>query len=255
MTAASVSPASAARVRREPVELDRGDERGGAAADTVEERDHLRHGRHPDEARRRDSDHRPDRHARRDQPVRVDLRRDEREHERDHHADGRDPVPRPGSRGVREPLDPDDEEDRRDRVRQVDDVLRERQRHRHPRSSGFRSEHLEHAIGDEEAADDVDRREHDGDERERLLETRVGRARDQHRPDEHDAVDRVRAGHERRVQERRHARDELEAEEDREREDRQAGDEARAHAGTASFSTRPSCVTHVSRTTSSSKSS
>ena len=38
-------------------------------------------------------------------------------------------------------------------------------------------------------------------------------------------MDRVRAGHERRVQHRRHLCDQLEAEKDRQREDRQLGDE------------------------------
>src|SRR6266850_2235778 len=98
-------------------------------------------------------------------------------------------------------------------------------------------EHLEHAIGDDEAADDVCRREHDGDEaddeRERVL---VAEAGDEHRSDNHDPVDRVRAGHQRRVQQRRHLRDHLEAEEDREDQDRQLEDEQRrvAHAATSS---------------------
>src|SRR5205823_10417614 len=52
-----------------------------------------------------------------------------------------------------------------------------------------------------------------------------------------DAVDRVRPGHERRVQERRHLRDHLEAEEDREDEDRDLEYEKGvvAHAVAASF--------------------
>ena len=47
-----------------------------------------------------------------------------------------------------------------------------------------------------------------------------GGARDDHRADDHDPVDRVRARHQRRVQHRRHLRDHLEAEEDREHEHR-----------------------------------
>ena len=50
-------------------------------------------------------------------------------------------------------------------------------------------------------------------------------AGDEHRADDHDPVDRVRARHQRRVQQRRHLRDHLEAEEDREHEDRQLEDE------------------------------
>ena len=67
-------------------------------------------------------------------------------------------------------------------------------------------------------------------------------------------VDGVRARHERRVQERRHARDQLEAEEDREHEDGDAGQERLAHA-LSSRVARPPWATHVLRTISSSKSS
>ena len=57
-------------------------------------------------------------------------------------------------------------------------------------------------------------------------------AGDEQRADDDDAVDRVRARHQRRVQQRRHLRDHLDAEEDREHEDRQLDDELRvmAHA-------------------------
>src|SRR4051812_6145475 len=113
-------------------------------------------------------------------------------------------------------------------------------------------EHLEHAVGDDEAADDVrgrkcDRQEAD-DADQRVL---VFAAGDDHRADDHDAVDRVRARHQRRVQHRRHLRDHLEAEEDREHEHGHLGDERRgvAHAAT------PFRVTHVPATTSSSQSS
>src|SRR5438105_3098677 len=97
-------------------------------------------------------------------------------------------------------------------------------------------EHLEHSVGDDEAADDVRRRERHGDEaddrRQRVL---VAEARDEHGPDDHDPVDRVRAGHQRGVEERRHLRDHLEAEEDREHEDRHLEDEqeAMAHPSTS----------------------
>src|SRR5919198_3505605 len=90
-------------------------------------------------------------------------------------------------------------------------------------------EHLEHPVGDDEASDDVCGCEYDGhetdDPRQRVL---VVEASDEHRTDDHDSVDRVRSGHERRVQERRHLRDHLEAEEDREREDRDLEDEQRS---------------------------
>ena len=92
-------------------------------------------------------------------------------------------------------------------------------------------EHVEHPVGHEEAADHVHRPEDDRDEREDLLERRVGGAGDDHRADEDDPVDRVRPRHERRVQERRHAADQLEAEQRGEREDREAGDELGGSCG------------------------
>src|SRR5262245_410280 len=92
-------------------------------------------------------------------------------------------------------------------------------------------EHLEHAVGDDEPADDVGGGEHHGDEREHAHEeARVWRAHDDDRADDDDPVDRVRPGHERRVQERRHLRDHLEPDEGREHEDCQLRDELVAHA-------------------------
>src|SRR6185312_1658687 len=123
------------------------------------------------------------------------------------------------------------------------------------RLRGLPLEHLEHAVGDEEAADDVDRREDDRDERERLLDVRVRRPGDEHRADEDDAVDRVRPRHERRVQHRRDLRDDLDADEHGQDEHRDAVQKSHAHAATGSLSTLPSCVTQVSRVISSSKSS
>src|SRR2546423_7279139 len=114
-------------------------------------------------------------------------------------------------------------------------------------------EHLEHPVGDDEAADDVRGGQHDGDEadhgRGRVLVTEPG---DEHRADDHDPVDRVRPGHERRVQERRHLRDHLEAEEDRKHEDRHLEDEQQSVAHAATSSVR---VTHAADVISSSQSS
>src|SRR6185369_2417198 len=72
---------------------------------------------------------------------------------------------------------------------------------------------------------------------------------------EDDAVDRVRPRHERRVQHRRDLRDDLDADEHGEDEDRDAVEKRHAHADSGSLSTLPSCITHVSRVISSSKSS
>src|SRR4051812_16256899 len=115
-------------------------------------------------------------------------------------------------------------------------------------------EHLEHAVGDEEATDDVDRPECDRDRAGHLHE-RVGSLlpNDEQAAEEHDPVNRVRAGHQRRVQHRRDLRDHLEPEEDREHEHRQLGDEGRGVAHTATSASR--LVTQAPATISSSQSS
>ena len=92
-------------------------------------------------------------------------------------------------------------------------------------------EHLEHPVGDDEAADDVRRPEHDREEADDPVEgVLVRRAEDDHRADDDDAVDGIGARHQRRVEQRRHLRDHLDAEEDREHEDRQLENEQRVVA-------------------------
>ena len=82
------------------------------------------------------------------------------------------------------------------------------------------AEHLQHAVGDAEAADHVDRGGSDGDEAEDVRRTRIVRRTRQHqRSDERDAGDGVRRRHQRRVQQRRHAADDLVAEKRCQRED------------------------------------
>src|SRR5512132_2322376 len=80
-------------------------------------------------------------------------------------------------------------------------------------------EHLEHAVGDDKAAKNVGGSEHDSHKADRVHKRRFGRASDQHSAQQHDAVNRVRTGHERRMQNVRHACDDFEAHEDREQED------------------------------------
>src|SRR4029079_18546591 len=89
---------------------------------------------------------------------------------------------------------------------------------------------LEHPVGDDVAADDVHRRERDRDEAEELAERVVGLDRDEHRADEDDPVDRVRARHQRRVERRRDLADDREADEDRQDEDGQRVEEFGGHA-------------------------
>src|SRR4051794_6754191 len=128
-------------------------------------------------------------------------------------------------------------------------------------------EHLEHPVGDDVAADDVHRRKRDSDEAEQLAEGVVGLDRDEHRADEDDPVDGVRARHQRRVERRRNLADDGEADEDREDEDRQRVKEFGAHAAppavagagsssflVASWTTSPPWLMTVAFVTSSSKS-
>src|SRR5688572_13214361 len=74
-------------------------------------------------------------------------------------------------------------------------------------------EHLQHSVRHDESAEDVGSSEHDGDEPENLEEQCVRRARNQHRAEHDDAVNRVGRRHERRVEDGRNARDDFEADE------------------------------------------
>src|SRR5215207_5563243 len=129
-------------------------------------------------------------------------------------------------------------------------------------------EHLEHPVGDDVAADDVHRRERHCDERDRVAQRVIGGDRDDHGADEHDAMDRVCARHQGRVERRRHLRDNRESAQDREDEDREVREQQLdfgahawppAGAGWSSFwtgsaTTAPSCVITVDFVTSSSMS-
>src|SRR6476659_9362912 len=120
------------------------------------------------------------------------------------------------------------------------------------------AEHVQHPVRHEEAADDVRGAKRDADRAEhRRYRALVGPG-DEDGADDHDAVDRVRAAHERRVQRRRHLRDDLDSDERGQHEDRQLDEQALVHAVASWRSrlvTRPSCVTTASAVISSSKSS
>src|SRR3989304_2208160 len=60
---------------------------------------------------------------------------------------------------------------------------------------------------------------------------------------ERDGADRVRRGHERRVEERGHARDHLEADEPGQDEDVELDEGCAVHGGSYFFRTSPACVT------------
>ena len=136
------------------------DERGRAAADAVEQRHHLRHRGHLHGARRV----RPDR--RRRSPSRSGSTRSSSRCGVKNVATIATVMPKAPTRlplpracRVREELEREDEADDRDQVREVDPVG--------PAHASFvflrlgrrllRLEHLEHPVGDDEAADDVAR--------------------------------------------------------------------------------------------------
>src|SRR3954466_8955845 len=110
-------------------------------------------------------------------------------------------------------------------------------------------EHLEHPVGDQEAADHVDRPEGDGDHQQHVVDHAVRRPDEQQAAEHDDAVDGVRAAHQRRVQRVRHLRDHLEADERRQYEDGDLRHEI--HQRSTTF---PSRTTQAPATTSSSKS-
>ena len=119
-------------------------------------------------------------------------------------------MPRRAPFGRAQPLQGQDEADRRDEIAEVDDGGAHQCA---PRAAPARSpEHLQHAVGDHEAADHVDGRAGDGDAAEDRAELIEITARGDQRADQRDAGDGVGAGHERRVQQVRHLGDDLVAE-------------------------------------------
>ena len=155
--------------------------------------------------------------------------------DRDDHPDAADPVSAPRVLRRGEEAQREDEADDRDEVEQPDQV-------------GARGDHRDHGLAlsffgsgrflnissmrsvTNQPPTTFARREHHRDEADHLQVRVVGLAEDDDRADDDDAVDEVRPRHQRRVQHRRHLRDHLEAEEDREREDRQLDHEREVHA-------------------------
>src|SRR5713101_9238573 len=89
-----------------------------------------------------------------------------------------------------------------------------------PRTAGL--EHPEHAIGDDEAADDVAGGGHYGDGAEDYGEGALVLASQNNGADDGDGVQRVGEGHERRVQQGRDAANHFETNETRHHEDEKA---------------------------------
>jgi len=90
-------------------------------------------------------------------------------------------------------------------------------------------EHPQHALGDEEAARDVDRREQNGDGAENHRRRARGAGELEESAHEDDAADRIGDAHERRVERGRDVPNDLPANETGEDEHREMGDEARRH--------------------------
>src|ERR1700686_948117 len=127
------------------------------------------------------------------------------------------------------------------------------------RPAGF--EHAQHAIGDQEAADDVAGGGDDGDGAEDGGELAFMFAGENDGADYGDGVERVGEGHQRRVEKRGDAANNFKSDKSGERENVEAGDQVQLHlspplvanAGnlknsqSRAFTTSPPCVSNVSR--------
>jgi len=76
-------------------------------------------------------------------------------------------------------------------------------------SSGPSLEHFQHPLGDDIAADHVTGRQQHRDKADDQLGGGIGHAQNHHGADQNDAVNEVRPGHQRRMQNRRHPRNHL----------------------------------------------
>ena len=148
-----------------------------------------------------------------------DVLVDQRDDDGGEHAGCGERVAAAGGTGRAELLQAKDEEDGSAEVEELS-----------PLAFRFLLEHLEHAIGDHEAADDVD---HCGGDRQETEHGGKGAGAESGRGDganDRDARNGVCPGHQRRVQGWGHFRNHLEANEGGEDEDDDAGDELGAHA-------------------------
>ena len=218
-----------------------GDEGRRAAAHRVEQRHQLWHRGHlhgpggvePEPAADGDADDDDD-PARRADPA-VDGEEDGGRADREGHATRGQEVPVAGRGGRVHAHEADHEPGRADEPDETDDGFEGVHRQAAFSEFGLRghrllAEHLEHPVGHDVATDDIHRGEGDGDQAEELAERLGGPGGDDHGAHEDDAVDRVRARHQRRVEGGRDLADHGEAAQDREDEDRQCGEEFRAHA-------------------------
>src|ERR1700674_362867 len=121
-------------------------------------------------------------------------------------------------------------------------------------------EHLQHPVGNDETADHVGGGESHSEQPQDDIDRRARPRRDDDRSHQDDPVDRVGSRHQGRVENRRHLRDDLDPDEDRQHEEGQLVDQLVAHfAGSRSCLARsltisPPCVTQLPLVISSSKS-
>ena len=223
------------------MQLSERDQRRRAAADAVEQRHHLRHRGHLHAARRHRAEAAADHHADHDRPParRADV--DPRDDDREQHADRADLVAAPRARRIGQELQCEDEADDRDQVQQVRDVVAHEGLPSCDASTGFfsGSRFLNissiRSVTTKPPTTFADARMTAAKPTIQVKALLVRKAEHDHRADDHDPVDRVRARHQRRVQQRRHLRDHLDADEDRQHQDRHLEDQDRsvAHAATS----------------------
>jgi hypothetical protein len=123
------------------------DEGRGHPTKAVEQRDELRHRRHLDLDGHDRTQHAADRQPEGDQLEAEDSAIHEGRGDRDEHAEGAQEVPFDGRTRVSQAFEAEDEEQRREQIGQVDQVLAHR--------SVLLLEHAEHAMGHHKATHDV----------------------------------------------------------------------------------------------------
>ena len=198
-------------------------ERCRRAAHTVVDRSHLGHGRHLDDPGSPAGRDAADQDADHDQDViaAFPALAQERRQDRDAHAECRELIAPPRTPGRTQELETKDEEDSRDQVGDVDDRRSTIVDHdlSAPVVGAPAPEHLEHAVGHHERSKDVGGAEDHGQKADQLQPPRISLAEHHHAAEQHDAMDGIRAGHQRCVQRGRNPPDQFHSKEDREQED------------------------------------
>ena len=198
-----------------------GDQHGGQADQRMEHRHQLRHRRHLHGASAPRADAPADGDPENDeQPGERTRRRTNRQrrHNGDRHADHAEAVALTRGRRRRQSSQRQNEQNAGDEIEQSGEVGVHA-------ASALLLVHRQHALGDQKAAENVDRGEDERNEADEAGKSRSaidrGDSNRQQGADDDDRRNGVGLGHQRRVQRRRHRPHHVVADEDRERENRE----------------------------------